>query len=133
MKYSIVKKYKYRIEEDFSANIAKNLPVVTTYWISIRGGVLYLRKGYSWDGASGPTIDTKDSMVASLIHDSLYQLIKLGKLGKQYRKVADMAFRAQLIKSGMSKLRANLWYQAVRKFGGIWLAKGKEPVIYDVS
>ena len=39
-------------------------------------GELIIRNGYSWDGPSGPTIDTKNFMQGSLIHDALCQLMR---------------------------------------------------------
>ena len=41
---------------------------------------LYVYPGYRWDGASGPTIDSEDSMQASLFHDVVYQMLRERKL-----------------------------------------------------
>lgn len=133
MKYSKLSKYKYRLEEEFVTEASKELPAVKTYWASVVHGKLRIREGYCWDGASGPTLDTENSMIASLIHDCLYQFIKLGLLDKKYRKIIDVTFKRQLIASGMSKVRANAWYRSVRLFGGIWLKGGKKTVIHEVS
>ena len=42
------------------------------------GSYLLIKDGYAWDGASGPTIDTKNTQTASLVHDGLWQLIAAG-------------------------------------------------------
>lgn len=74
-------------------------------------------KGYEWDGASGPTIDTENTMDGSLVHDVMYQWIREGFLKMKYRKEADKCIRDMCIIDGMSKLRANYWYFFLRLFG----------------
>ena len=83
--------------------------------------VIAIRDSYAWDGASGPTIDTKDTMVASLVHDALWQLIEEGHLPEKYRKQANSEFYAILIASGVPRWRARLWYWAVSKLGSHWV------------
>ena len=90
-----------------------------------KDGVLTLSEGYSWDGASGPARDTKTIMRASLIHDALYQLIRMGMLdqSKETRKKADVILREICLEDGMSRFRAWAVYYAVRIFG----AKAAKP------
>ena len=76
------------------------------------------RQGYAWDGPSGPTIDTENSLRASLVHDALYQAIRAGGLPFSARRHADRVFRNLLCEDGMSWLRRWVWYFAVRLFGG---------------
>ena len=110
--------YKYQLVEDYS--IACSIP--GTYKISryvlLENGVLTVYSGYAWDGASGPTIDTENSMRASLVHDALYQLMREGNLAKSYRIVADEMLHSLLLEDGMSWIRAWYWYRGVRMFGG---------------
>ena len=73
-------------------------------------------KGYAWDGPSGPTIDTKDFMRPSLVHDAFYQLMREGKLGQECRKDADELLKIMCIKDGMPAPRAWYVYRAVRRF-----------------
>ncbi len=80
-------------------------------------GDIWIKKGYSWNGASGPTIDTEDSMTGSLVHDALYQLTKEGFLHMRFRKLADLTFRDWCRHDGMGKFRSSIWYLAVRIFG----------------
>jgi hypothetical protein len=82
-----------------------------------RFGNLIFHPGYVWDGASGPTFDTLNSMIASLIHDGLYQLIRLGFIGIQYKKYADELLRLICIEDGMFECRAGIWYIGVANFG----------------
>ena len=73
--------------------------------------------GYAWDGASGPTIDTLSSMIASLIHDVIYQFIRLGLIDEKYKEYADQCLHDLCTEDGMMELRADIWKFAVDCFG----------------
>ena len=62
-------------------------------------------------------MDTKATMYAALVHDALYQLIRLGILPKGSRKEADKLFRRLLKEDGMTFFRRWYFYRAVRWFG----------------
>jgi hypothetical protein len=86
-------------------------------------GVLTIKKGYAWDGPSGPTIDTSSLMRGSLVHDSLYQLLRETDFGAadthdQRRKQADEILYRICIEDGMRKWRARWILATVRKAGG---------------
>ena len=75
MKYISYKSgYKYQLYEDYAVMIGMIPPddVVTDYIELNSDGLLTIRKGYAWDGPSGPTIDTLNFMRGSLVHDALY-------------------------------------------------------------
>ena len=120
MKYENIARYKYRLTEPLSLErsiigiSARNDYV--TIWDD---GRLILQSGYAWDGPSGPTIDTADSMRASAGHDALYQLIGLGVIPADRRILADRDLRRWCIEDGMPAIRADAWYHAVRCFGGL--------------
>jgi len=76
-------------------------------WLSIRGG-------YAWDGMSG-AMDTKNSMLASLVHDALYQLMRHGHLPLSHRRSVDLFFHTIMRAKGMWKGRAAYIYRAVRE------------------
>jgi hypothetical protein len=81
-------------------------------------GRVTVKPGYVWDGASGPTFDSVDSICASLLHDVCYELMRLGLLPLHvYKPIADLMFYERLLKDGMLQYRAWAWYIAVRKFG----------------
>lgn len=89
-----------------------------TDWITLdTEGNLTIRAGYAWDGASGPTYDSRSSMRPSLVHDALYQLMRLGLLDQSFRPAVDLIFRRMCKEDGMWSPRAQLWYMAVRVFG----------------
>ena len=89
-------------------------------WVTLYpDGRLTFLAYYAWNGPSVPPFVkiNKDSMRPSLIHDGLYQLMRQGKLDrKRYRLWVDKLFRGHLLEDGMSKIRAALWYKAVRLF-----------------
>ncbi len=81
------------------------------------GGTLKINSGYAWDGPSGPTIDTPDFLIGSLVHDALYQLMRERKLPQSYRKIADQILKRICLEEGMPSWRAFYVYYAVRLFG----------------
>lgn len=113
--------YKYQLEQDYS--VAIPIPYsdhsIDTNYISLSGtGVLMIRRGYAWDGPSGPSIDTRNAMRGSLVHDALYQLIRLGYLPYSYRERADDILYDILREDGMSVIRAWTWRKTLGWFGG---------------
>lgn len=113
--------YKYQLAADYI--IALPIPYsdldIETQFVSVSGtGVMTIRRGYAWDGPSGPTIDTKNALRASLVHDAMYQLIRLGYYPHRYKQLADDVLYNILIEDGMSRIRAALWRKALGLFGG---------------
>lgn len=111
--------YKYQLAENYgvATELRPPKPIRTPYiWLSL-DGVLTVRKGYAWDGPSGPAIDTKNFMRGSLVHDALYQFLREGKLPQAHRETADRLLQAICIEDGMTALRSWWVYQGVR-FGG---------------
>lgn len=80
-------------------------------------GLLIIYPSYVWDGASGPTIDTLNSMRGSLIHDALYQLIRLGLIEYKYKDYADKLLHDLCTEDGMWSFRADYWQWSVSNFG----------------
>lgn len=115
MKYRKLNGYKYdtQADEHLDIDIYEN---AHNDYISLDHGHLIIKKGYAWDGASGPAIDDKTNMMASLVHDALYQLMREGLIERTHRKYIDKLFREICLKNGMSKFRAWYYYQAVRIF-----------------
>lgn len=118
MKYR--KGYKYQLAEtiSFQTCVFPEEDICTEYICLSTYGRLTIQHGYSWDGASGPTIDTKSSMQGALIHDALYQLLRMGLLPSVCRLQVDLEFKRRLIQDGMYRWRAEIWYSGVRKCAG---------------
>jgi len=112
--------FKYQLDEEYKQDIGIVRPtaIITEYLNLYCNGVLTIKRGYCWDGPSGPTIDTKNFMRGSLVHDALYQLIRMGKLEFLWRNHADKLLRSMCRKDGMSAIRAWYVYRGLFRFGG---------------
>ncbi len=110
--------YKYQLENDFVISVSISGWNLKTPFIELDPyGTLLIKKGYAWDGPSGPAIDTKDFMRGALVHDALYQLMRDWGLDRNLRSIADRIMRDICILDGMSKIRAYYTYLGVRAFG----------------
>ena len=121
IRYRKLRRYKYQLRApyEYKTEIAKGPATVDKGWVVLEAdGLLKMKDRYAWDGPSGPTIDTKNFMRGSLVHDALYQLMREGPLGEDQRKSADQLLRKICREDGMSWLRAAWVYAAVRAFGG---------------
>jgi hypothetical protein len=114
------KGYKYQLVENYrhSVPIMPQFDINTEYLELTFTGGLFIAKGYAWDGASGPTFDTLSFIRGSLVHDALYQLMRLGLLEQYWREEADKLLRDMCREDGMGRVRAWYVYRAVRQFGG---------------
>lgn len=130
MKYRAGFKYQLAASEFFETALRPPVPAVSDYAILLPDGLLSIKKGYAWDGPSGPTVDTKNSMRGSLAHDALYQLMREGKLPLSMREAADDEFGRILKEDGMSWLRRWFWVREVKKFaGGAAHPKNRKPIL----
>ncbi len=90
---------------------------ISTEFIELTpGGVMIVKAGYAWDGASWAW-DTISAMHGSCGHDSLFQLLRQGHLPQSVREAADKAFGRWLKQDGMWAWRANLWVATLGIFG----------------
>ena len=117
--------YKYQLAEDYSHPVPWNHEVEMPFY-RLRHGVLTVKAGYAWDGPSGPTVDTKTSMRASLVHDCLYQAISDNVLPYTARSAADRILKEICLDAGMNQWRAFIWHSVVEKFGGDYATAKKE-------
>jgi len=112
--------YKYQLATGYSMPITiKPKKAIATEFITLdTKGTLTIKAGYAWDGPSGPVVDTKENMRASLVHDALYQLMRLKKLSATAHKDrADKIFKNICIKDGIPKKIASAYYLGL-KLGG---------------
>ena len=135
MKYSRTKGYKFKLEEDFKAYV-EILTNCHNDYISLNEGVLIIKYAYAWDGSSIPlkrfvprwVYDfDKYCKIASLVHDSLCQLMREGVLPKQSKEYIDGLYRDMAIEGGLSKRNADRRYRWLRKFGDAYIEKEEHP------
>jgi hypothetical protein len=127
MKYVEIRVYKYKTIDDYY-NLTDIIPpsAIDTEFIKLdTDGLMSIKSGYSWDGPSGPTIDTKNFMTGSLVHDAFYQLIREGYLSREYGHKANVLLREMCLSAGMSSFRAWYVFKSVEAFG--FLSLKREP------
>lgn len=88
---------KYTVAENdyvFKTALRPGAEITTTHIVLDVNGNLTTKVGYSWDGPSNPGPDLPRFMRASLAHDALYQLMRLGRLSnsRENRLNADRLF-----------------------------------------
>jgi len=97
-------------------------------------GKLLIKKGYTWDGATGFLIMPKCLLRGSLVHDTFYQLMRLGVLDSSTNRIlADRILKKICLEDGALKILSSLIYLGVRLLGKLLLYKeSKEVVTYEV-
>jgi len=124
-----LRSYKYQLVQEYGLDvpIRPEADIVTGFVDLSAAGLLVIRKGYAWDGPSGPTIDTPSFMRGSLVHDALYQLMRLSRLDyKVHRATADDLLKRHCLEDGMWKIRASIVHVGVRTFGEKHARPGKD-------
>jgi len=115
--------YKYQLKKTvtLSTRIRPDEEVTIDGFVRLGvDGTLEIRNGYAWDGPSGPTIDTRNFMRGSLVHDALYQLMREADLDKAtWRKTADEELVRFCGLDGMSRVRRWWVLKAVRRFADL--------------
>jgi hypothetical protein len=119
---------KYQLAEDLVISIPIFGYNVSYEFISLTSdGLLTIKKGFCWDGASG-AFDTKTIMKGSCIHDALYLLIRRGLIAKQLKKRCDRIMQNICLDAGMWQFRINYIGKALEEFGKkatLWISRRK--------
>ena len=133
MKYR--KGYDYQLAEmaRFQTAVYPLRTAVTEFIALNAEGVLVISSGYAWDGPSGPTLNTDNAMVPSLVHDAIYQLIRERLISVHWRKEADAMLYRMLRERGMSWPRAQYWLAGVRWFAAGAANPGDTKEVFEVS
>ena len=111
--------YKYQLAEDYQLQTAFKIDeaVDGEFIVLTTAGLLVIKKGYAWDGISGPVADSETNMRASLVHDALYQLMRQENLDFQtHRKIADKLFKHICKEDGVPHFLASSYYEVLRLF-----------------
>ncbi len=123
LKYQLAKDYKARV----SLHLTRKYDIWAGDFVALSAlGVLSIKKGYAWDGPSGPTFDTRNFMEASLVHDVLYELMRKGHIpfGAPERIAADMELIRIAKAEGMSWPR-RMWVYSGLRIGARFAANPK--------
>ena len=124
--------YEYQLAEPYTTRVSiYPQALILDEFIRMQpDGLLTILSGYAWDGASGPTIDSKNTMRGSVVHDALFQLMREGFLDVKWRKQADKELYRILREDGMSAIRAGYWYAGVRIGGGPSASINDNNILY---
>lgn len=107
--------YKYQLVADMLiVTPVRGVRVEDPFFSLEPDGLLLVRAGYAWDGASGPTFDTPSSMAPSMVHDVFCQMMQDRRLDwGTWQGEVNRFFRKMCLVAGMDPVRATLWYWAV--------------------
>ncbi len=112
------KGFKYQLAEDYLIQTAITGYEYDSQFLRLtKDGWLLIRSGYAWDGASGPTKDDKTNMEGSLVHDTLYQLIRQEAIPRKYQAYSDKFFQDICKSKGMNFIRAWYYLRGLQLFG----------------
>lgn len=115
MKYK--KGYKYQLVEDLvlpSDILPPNNQDIHTYYVSLlKNGDWVFKRGWAWDGVSGPMMDTKATFPGGCGHDGGAYLLRQGKLPPEYKEPVDLWLPNLFLEYGMWEFRAKYAWKAV--------------------
>lgn len=126
IKYRKLTSYKYEVMADFEIclpELDQHCYIEDTYF-SLNSRILTVKKDYVWNGAN-VIPDHAEVMVASCVHDALYQAIREGYLPKETKAVADLILYRLCVEAGLPKWRAWIIYTGVKMFGAGSIKKSK--------
>lgn len=125
-----VSAYKYRTLKSFiyaQKHILPEKDIIHPLFSITSEGIITIEMGYAWDGPTGPVFSERTVIKSTLVHDALYQMMRLRMLPLSARKGADRVFRDICVEDGMSKTLANFYYQCLRVFGEKYAAMQDDP------
>lgn len=125
-----LKGYKYDVKFSISYTLPELSHIVfENDYLELRDGVLDIKEGYAWDGASGPTWDDMSNYRSSLVHDALYQVMREVDIlhPELVRKYADELLRDMSIEDAKLmftkyKLVHKIWMVNINLRYKIWFA-----------
>ena len=127
--------YKYQLAEDFkiSTKITPTEPIVTHFISLAMHGELFITADYAWDGASGPTWDTDNTMVPALVHDAFAQLMRSGLLSRDWLPYVNNFLDQMLKDRGMWWIRRRIWRRGLWLTGGSFAQPKNIKIIHEVN
>lgn len=112
-------RYKYQLRENAitESGVRPCELIQHEYFAIDTNGLILVRHGYAWDGASSLAVDDPGTIYASLFHDVGYQAIRLGLINGAWRKEFDRMYERLCIDGGVNRIRAKYHYLALRAGG----------------
>ena len=126
------KGYKYSLWETYQVKLAfiRGYSVVHRLFKLEPDGTLTVYEDYPWDGPSGPTLDTPSFMRGSLVHDVLFEMLRLGLIPHDpCFHLANRELENICLEDGMWRWRAFYVLWAVEDFGDAAAARSPERII----
>ena len=125
------KGYKYSLWETYRCQTdLRGYEVTHRLFTLTPDGWLTVFADYPWDGPSGPTIDTPSFMRGSLVHDVLYEMLRLNLLPHDpCFHLANQELEKICLEDGMWQWRAHYVLLAVERFGSAAAAHQLERII----
>jgi len=131
--YRELHRYKYQLRKPYKHQTGIHGHAFESGFLRIKpDGTLEIFGLYAWDGPSGPAPDVPCLMRASLVHDALYQLIRVEALPFSTRDAADRILQSIAKEDGLSISLAFLVYWAVRLFGASCARPGSHEEIVEI-
>lgn len=123
---------KYQLRRDYSVMTPiKGVTIVHDFFVLRVDGLLTIRRGYAWDGASGPVFNTPSSRRGTLVHDALCQAMRAGLLPVEWQASVHEFMRVVFVQDGMWAWRASVWHWFVVRANGGHPDKGPDrPLQY---
>ncbi len=115
MKIKYLEGMKYVLSEDFEIDTPVCTYWITDDWFELQpDGHLKIKAGFAWDGASGPTLDSKTCMRASVVHDVFCICMRDRRIDyNTWQDVVNKFFYTMCVADGMWPWRAKLWHMGV--------------------
>jgi hypothetical protein len=136
MKYRSLNSYKYQVMGDCSVqtNICPLEGLIFRFMELSTTGELLIRQGYAWDGVTGLLSTPNKYLRGSLVHDALYQLMRLSALDQSSRILADQALEHLCLEDGALRIIAKCLYCIVRLTGSRYSTPEPMPevIIYEI-
>jgi hypothetical protein len=124
--------YKYQLIQDYFFKLPFTAPDVSLEDCGVKDNNLYADAGFGYDGASGLTVDSENSMEGALVHDIGYRLLRAGLLPSKFKGLFDRLFKIVLKRNGMGYLRRTIWFNAVKRFAS-YAAEVRPEDIVSIS
>jgi len=135
LRYRSLKQWKYETLRVYAIQTPITGFDILVDYITLRpDGTLVIDGRYAYDGVTGGP-DLGSAMIAALVHDAFYQLMRLGLIPLSCRQVIDKLFYDICIWDGMAPVIAATYYGVVRALGVFFCKPETEPEqkIYEVG